>query len=250
MTEFDFLTCSKRLKKLHRESGLTFKKIAEEIGVSEQLLKNYEAAALNGGICTGVKSDKTRAVAGMRIETLVKLANIYNVSADYILGLTNQPTPSTNTRAICDYTGLSESSVELLHKYNWSESSWYPELAFTKEYCGCNLEAKVINTLLDDSQPENATPVHRPILKLLAFFLDYCCTTNHISKVNTHGQISEEENFERKDGLIKFSNLNLSEIVLNPRIIENAVLMEIQQALISLKQELKDGKDGKNNGKC
>lgn len=40
---------------------------------------------------------------------------LYDVSADYILGLRDVKSTDTNIKSICDYTGLSESAIKKLH---------------------------------------------------------------------------------------------------------------------------------------
>ena len=62
-------------------------------------------------------------------ENLIKIANYYKVSVDYLLGLTDISTTNKDLRFVCDYTGLSEKAVttlkadneSVLHKYiiNW-----------------------------------------------------------------------------------------------------------------------------------
>ena len=45
-------------------------------------------------------------------ETLVKIANYFHVSTDYLLGLTNNPTTDKDLDAVCSFTGLSEQSID------------------------------------------------------------------------------------------------------------------------------------------
>lgn len=49
-------------------------------------------------------------------ETLVKIADYFDVSIDYLLGRTKTKTPDTTAQAVIDYTGLSEENVKTLHK--------------------------------------------------------------------------------------------------------------------------------------
>ena len=49
------------------------------------------------------------------IEALVKMANFYNVSADYLLGISDAVSADVNVKAAMEYTGLSEEAVEWLH---------------------------------------------------------------------------------------------------------------------------------------
>jgi len=48
------------------------------------------------------------------LENLCEISRFYNVTTDYILGLTNVKRMNTDVRAICDKTGLWENVVELL----------------------------------------------------------------------------------------------------------------------------------------
>ncbi|MBR2743571.1 MAG: hypothetical protein IKD89_08275 [Clostridia bacterium] len=46
------------------------------------------------------------------VDFLKKYAEYFNVSADYLLGLTDAPTNDKDLRFVCDYTGLSEEAVK------------------------------------------------------------------------------------------------------------------------------------------
>ncbi len=49
------------------------------------------------------------------LNQLCEIAKYFNVSTDYLLGLTPHRTSDKDIRAICDYTGLSEEAVRFLH---------------------------------------------------------------------------------------------------------------------------------------
>lgn len=66
----------KRLYDLRTDNDLRQEDVANILGKSKQTYGRYE----NGK-------------RGLNIEDLIKLAKFYNVSTDYILGLTNDPTP-------------------------------------------------------------------------------------------------------------------------------------------------------------
>lgn len=65
-----------RLRDLREDRDLTQKDIADILGTTPQYYQKYE----NG-------------VRPLPIERLVTLAEYYNISADYILGLTNEKKP-------------------------------------------------------------------------------------------------------------------------------------------------------------
>ena len=113
---FDYVLCSRRLKELRQEKHISHQALADTIGVSKQVVINYEVAANNGGVVTNSPSDKTLSVAGMKIETLYKLAEYYNVSTDYLLGRTDVKTPDTELKTVCEVTNLSESAAKKIIK--------------------------------------------------------------------------------------------------------------------------------------
>lgn len=63
------------LKKLRENSGISQKKLGELLGISERTIKSYET------------SQNTPPV-----QNLVKIANFFGVSTDYLLGLTSKHT--------------------------------------------------------------------------------------------------------------------------------------------------------------
>lgn len=84
-----------RLKALRGKRSL--QEVAHDLGISRATLGYYE----NGDR----KPD---------IEVLLKIASYYNVSCDYLLGLTDCLTLDIDNRAISEKTGLSEEAVESL----------------------------------------------------------------------------------------------------------------------------------------
>lgn len=50
-------------------------------------------------------------------EQIIEISKFLNVSADYLLGLTDNKTTDITVKAICEYTGLSDEAVESLAEY-------------------------------------------------------------------------------------------------------------------------------------
>lgn len=113
--DFDIFESSQRLRDLRTERKISFDTLAEAIGVSPQVLKNYELACRYRDCPPNLQPNKMEAIAGMSISTLYKIAQYFNVSTDYLLGFTKYPTPNATLRSICEYTGLSEKAVLRLH---------------------------------------------------------------------------------------------------------------------------------------
>lgn len=82
-----------RIRQLREETHMTQVRLAIELEVSQETISAYESG----------KNHPT-------ITNLLKLSDIFHVSCDYILGL-------TNTRIISSYSGLSGSEQILLEKY-------------------------------------------------------------------------------------------------------------------------------------
>lgn len=75
--------------------GETQQTAADKIGVSRQNIGKW----LSGSTTPD-------------IETLCRIADAYNVPADYLLGRTPNKTTDAELQAVCDYTGLSEKAIE------------------------------------------------------------------------------------------------------------------------------------------
>lgn len=74
----------------------------------------------------------------LSVDSIIKFSKYFNVSSDYLLGLTDTPIMLTSSddkalRVCCDYMGLSENNVRLLHSYE----------------VGCNMERNFIKFVND-----------------------------------------------------------------------------------------------------
>lgn len=91
-------TFAVRLRTLINEKDTNIKKIAEVVGVTRQAISQYKQ-----GIATPC------------LDKLLGIATFFNVSSDYLLGLSDVKSTDTNIKSICDYTGLSETAINNLH---------------------------------------------------------------------------------------------------------------------------------------
>ena len=87
----------KRLKELRKEHGYTIEQFADMVGISKSTLGYYE-------------NDKRMP----DIEILARIANVLNVSADYLIGRTNTTAQKGKMKTVCEFTGLSDSAAEIL----------------------------------------------------------------------------------------------------------------------------------------
>lgn len=99
--------------------------LKDHLGVSAQAVNQYRLG-----------------LARPSLENLCKIADFYNTSTDYLLGKTNIRTANTDKRAMCEYTGLTESALEFLHSLR--DSPDYPRLI------SAMLEDKTFRAILPD----------------------------------------------------------------------------------------------------
>lgn len=75
------------------------KELAKELGIKDNVVSYW---------CSGKRTPNT--------EQIIEIADFLNVSADYLLGLSNAATSDKDLQFVCDYTGLNKKSVEQIRK--------------------------------------------------------------------------------------------------------------------------------------
>lgn len=79
------------------ESGKSIREISEETGIATGTLSKYQNDGAEAGI-----------------DKLAKLADYFDVSADWLLGRTDTRSVDPNKQAVCEYLDLSETAVDAL----------------------------------------------------------------------------------------------------------------------------------------
>ena len=97
-SDFDIYESSRRLRDLRKKTKTSLDTLASAIGVSKQVLINYELACRYQDCPENLQPSKTDAIAGMGISTLYKIAQYFHVSADYLLGTNNTSDPDETLR--------------------------------------------------------------------------------------------------------------------------------------------------------
>lgn len=87
-----------RLRDLYTKDGRTHEALATLLDVSRPTFTGW----LDGNSVPDIL-------------TLEKMARLFDVSADYLLGLSDSSAPDVTARAAIEYTGLSQAAVERLH---------------------------------------------------------------------------------------------------------------------------------------
>lgn len=117
MIELNTKIIGERLKKLREKKGISHEKLADELmkrygnneakkPISVDSLKAYEVSNENHSKYGNQK--------GMKIENFILLANYYDVSLDYLLGVEEET--SHDMKYICTETKLKEDTISALKK--------------------------------------------------------------------------------------------------------------------------------------
>ncbi len=89
---------AKRLRELIDDKGITQNQLSQIIGKTRQAINNY-----------------TLGNTAPDADTLIKLSKYFDVSVDYLLGLSDVKTTDKDIKYICEYIGLSVEAIEQLH---------------------------------------------------------------------------------------------------------------------------------------
>ena len=92
-----------RMLELAKRYGYNYTAFAKALGYSQQTVNYW----LNGKRVPDAPN-------------LIEISKKMDVSMDWLLGLSDVPSPDTSIRAAADYTGLSQRSVETLHRKSFA----------------------------------------------------------------------------------------------------------------------------------
>lgn len=91
---------SKRIVELREANGETQQELADAIGITRQTLSRYEIA-----------------IRTVDVNVLGALAQHFQVSTDYLLGLSDVKSTEQDMKTACDVTGLSEATIEQIQSF-------------------------------------------------------------------------------------------------------------------------------------
>lgn len=199
----NMLVFQERLKALRGNNKL--QDVAKEIGISRASLGYYE----NGDR----KPD---------IESLLKLANYYHVSCDYLLGVTNVASPDINIREISEQTGLNEKAISTLFKHQHNAIR-VPEDAYDDEPIQCQIYLNTLNKIL---QP--TSNILTNISNYLYLNFDCFYDDDTYSDEDLYRHISELGLFDKRLGVAYSEDFDY---------LSQVFLLMVQKELIQLREE-------------
>lgn len=116
------MTLGEKIKEIRKENNLNQSEFGKLFGLTQNTITNIE-------------NDKRLPT----YEILTEISKQFNVSTDYLLGVSEAKTSNIELKAICDYTGLTEEAVNKLHEMLVIDDENY------------NINSKFINDFLSSS---------------------------------------------------------------------------------------------------
>lgn len=138
------------------------------------------------------------------VDKLCRIAQHFNVSTDYLVGLSSVPSTNNDTRDICEKTGLSEHTISRLMQDD-KRNRW----------------AEVIDQLL----------LHPGLLEALHIFLFF--DIDYFSTLDSN---------DRKAAVVLRTDtkgMEKSGVPVYPRMMDGALMLEVQRELSDIKRQLK-----------
>lgn len=139
---------AERLKKLMKEHGVTQLMLSRELNITRQAISLY-----------------TKGQSSPDINILKKIANYFDVSTDYMLGISDTQSTSPDVKTVQEYTGLSESAVKRLGLLSYTQTrtvlSYLIEEGKIETICFCL--QNLIN--LENDNTQNKIMTKRKILR-------------------------------------------------------------------------------------
>ena len=101
---------SEIIKKLRNSNKYTQKQLAEKLNCNRQKIADWE-----------------RGKSIPSTDDLVLLSRVFHVSTDFLLGLTPYISVDNREKFVCEYTGLSENVVRILHRKSFASAKRFNE---------------------------------------------------------------------------------------------------------------------------
>ncbi len=182
-----------KLRGLFKENpDVTQGQLAELLGVTRQTVSQY----VNG-------------ISEPGYDALIKIANHFSVSLDYLLGRSKEKTSDINIQAACKTTGLSETSVSRLHAFVAMNSDAI-DGALSEDYFACNshFAYELVNEFIDFAFCGLDSGKRIPFIDYISFRQDYSSAQKSATEFSN---MTLNESTEQTIHLAKIHRLAASE---------------------------------------
>ena len=209
-------TLGQRLYECREKTGMKQADVARALNVQRQQISYYENDSRQPDL-----------------DRLKELSRLYGVSTDYLLGMTDVSSSDLEIKEVCNYTGLSENAVNILHKHSTVSKEIGNDLErivlYNKELVDPEL-LRAVNLII-----ENATNI--------TFYRDFL---NYIysDTIRFHAGNYEKGN-EENSSVVSIENLQVDKYgqtyIPSKEQLEAVALMILQSKLKTLKGIIRSG---------
>lgn len=236
---------AERIRWLRTSRGMEQEELASKIGVTRKTINVYE----------GEKNKK-----GIPTDIIKEIANVFNVTTDYLLGLTDLESTDITYKKIHKVIGLTDDAISILQEYNtiYEGQVLIPVLNFLIEQEKLpidetkyeNLSNKADNTKWDKKKKEQFQNIvnehyekaveewknknYIPIISMIEYFYNL--------KVKDEKIYMVDETIRKFFGDKKIEELFPESIISNEIVADNVYIIEINEQLRKSKQKYKKRK--------
>lgn len=213
-------TFAENITALRKKQNKKRQEVADDLGISRSSLEYYEKNKR--------KPD---------IDVLTKIADYYGVSADYLIGRTNAETTDKDLRFICDYTGINETALEVLHYWHF-----YGEDLLIIPTINLLLETEK-STVFEQLEDDNTPPVELPeinklhVLSSIEQYLNLKPTSNDrelsiaesgklISLSETNPEYAKQLQFDDLLSVVRIKESEVVERIVRELLIERITMLK------------------------
>lgn len=202
---------AKNLRALRERKGLKQDELAEQLSIGQSTLSSYE-----------------RGTRSVPLDMLVTFANFYNVSIDYLMGLSLVQSPNEDMQYIGTYTGLNDDAIEFLHFWNEHKRNHNSSFPLNK--------IDLINAIFDSDND-----IVRDFNKVLTQIIQYLSTC---SRIRPYKEEEILENLNNKFPVfcnLEFNDL-MSEKELHQYQLTKSIEMLVENLNLSIVYDYNEGK--------
>lgn len=173
------------LRKLMEEKSVTQEVLAKHCGTQRQTIGQWKDG--------NTKPD---------ITALKKIAEFFNVSTDYLLGITPNSTTDAELNAVCKYIGLSEKAVKKLRKIAlWNKGNGYSDILslFIEDRDFSKLLSFIKYMVFEDDQEDRIIPVAGTIIKFKSRIISEYAISRYIQNITNSIENKYNSQYKSRD---------------------------------------------------
>lgn len=224
MDNLDLVEFGKRIIDLREKSGLSQEEICSKLGVTQQTLSRYEKGQRQASL-----------------DFVVSASKYFNVSTDYLLGITDVKSKNKDIQYIHEYTGLNENSISTLGFFNsipfQSKFYYFDEidtinLLLGQEYNTYHIDYGLYDVLADGSNN---------ILKIITNIINLKYIKSNKLIIDESGEIEKYNPIEHDGFHSKIMSINTDELL------DNLLFDKLKQSIVELRKTLKESDENAHN---